>query len=432
MKKSLLRAGGSAFSRLMLVTAASMTIVLTACGGNSAGTSSPAANPISAVAATATTAPAAPTSAVATATKEAPTAAATSTVATSDSPTVSVAAAPTTASATASPITVATTAAVTQTKLTGSPVPLVVYSAQGYDDVATKAFQKATGIPTKLVDDSTGPLLARIQAEKNNPQWGLVWVDGDEAFASLDQQGMLLKGYEPGAKWTDEARSIIPKDESYVPTGLTMAGAVVYDTRYVSNPPTNWQDLLKPEWKGLVGMNNPAISGPTFPFVAGMMEYLGGEAQGKDYFTKLKANGLHVFKTNDDTLHALETGQIKVAMIQSSAGIGAGIKTPTIKVAFLPKESLLPSAIGIDARAPAQEQTEAKMFAEWVLSPAGQEVMLGGDKTGDSLFWPAVSGIQPLNGVPSIQDVPSQVLDPYVWGAKENEINQWFSQNIAQ
>ncbi|MHB8618163.1 MAG: ABC transporter substrate-binding protein [Chloroflexota bacterium] len=319
-----------------------------------------------------------------------------------------------------------------QSSAAGTTVPLVVYSAQGYDKVMVNAFQKATGITTKLVDDSTGPLLAKIQAEKNNPQWGLLWVDGAEAFAALDGQGMLLKGYEPDVAWTKQGASVVPADRSYVPSGLTMAGTLVYDSRTVSNPPTSWQDLLKPEWKGAVGMNNPAISGPTYPFVAGMMQYLGGEQQGKDFFTKLKANGLHVFKTNGDTLHALEGGQIKLAAIQSSAGIGAGLKIRTIKTAFLPKVSLLPSAIGIDAKAPAAEQAEAKKFAAFVLSKAGQQVMLGGDKSGDSLYWPVIAGVSPLGAVPAIGSVAWQAVNPYTWGPKESEINQWFSDNVAQ
>jgi hypothetical protein len=53
-------------------------------------------------------------------------------------------------------------------------VTLVVYSAQGYDKVMTAAFQKATGIPVKLDDNSTGPLLPQIEASTNNPNWGLL------------------------------------------------------------------------------------------------------------------------------------------------------------------------------------------------------------------------------------------------------------------
>ena len=80
---------------------------------------------------------------------------------------------------------------------TAAKVTLVVYSAQGYDSAMTKAFTKATGIPVKLDDNSTGPLLTQIEASKNNPNWGLLWVDGATAFAGLDTQGLLLKGFEP-------------------------------------------------------------------------------------------------------------------------------------------------------------------------------------------------------------------------------------------
>jgi len=405
--------------RRAVIGATAIALFATACSGPAATPTAAPTTAAPAAAAPATTVPATAVPAPATAAAAAPTTA----PATAAAAPTTAAAVPTVASAAANGI---------ATKLTGEPVPLVVYSAQGYDSDMTKAFQAATGIPTKLVDDSTGPLLAKIQAEKANPQWGLVWVDGDEAFASLDQQGMLLKGYEPDANWTAQGKSVVPKDGSYVPTGLTVAGTVVYDTRYVKDPPKTWDDLLQPQWKGVVGMNNPAISGPTYPFVAGMMQFLGGEQQGKDYYSKLKANGVHIFKTNGDTLHALESGQIKVAMIQSSAGIGAGLKTPTIKVAFISKSSLLPSAIGIDAKAPAQEQTEAKMFAEYVLGQAGQEVMLSGDKSGDSLYWPVIQGVRPLSALPDLATVPTQVLDPYAWGAKEAEINQWFTEQIAQ
>ena len=54
-----------------------------------------------------------------------------------------------------------------------SKVTLVVYSAQGYDHAMTAAFTKATGIPVKLDDNSTGPLLTQIEASKNNPDWGI-------------------------------------------------------------------------------------------------------------------------------------------------------------------------------------------------------------------------------------------------------------------
>ncbi|HET6502775.1 MAG TPA: extracellular solute-binding protein [Amycolatopsis sp.] len=310
--------------------------------------------------------------------------------------------------------------------------PLVVYSAQGYAQTVIDAFQKATGIQTKLVKDSTGPLLAKVAAEKSNPQWGLLWADGAEAFAALDGQGQLLKGYAPDVPLTAAGQSVFPQDRSYVPTGITLAGAVLYDPAKTPNPPTSWQELLSPAWRGKVGMPNPSISGPTYPFVAGMMSQLGGEDQGKAYFSQLKANGLQVFDANPDSLHALTTGAIQLDLAQSSTAFAAVVKNPGLKVAFLNKVSLLPSNIGIDAKAPAAVQDEAEKFAAFTLSPAGQQAMLAGNPSGDSLYWPLVNGVSPRQGVPPLDTVAYQTVDPYVWGPRESEINSWFTQNIVK
>ena len=52
----------------------------------------------------------------------------------------------------------------TAASTSAAKVTLVVYSAQGYDQAMTTAFHKATGIPVKLDDNSTGPLLTQIEA----------------------------------------------------------------------------------------------------------------------------------------------------------------------------------------------------------------------------------------------------------------------------
>ncbi len=125
-------------------------------------------------------------------------------------------------------------------------VTLVVYSAQGYDHAMTKAFQKATGIPVKLDDNSTGPLLTQIEASRNNPNWGLLWVDGTTAFAGLDTQGLLQKGFEPNVQWDSLGTQSLPADKSWTPTGVTLMAALVYNKTKVTNPPTTWQQLESP------------------------------------------------------------------------------------------------------------------------------------------------------------------------------------------
>ncbi len=311
-------------------------------------------------------------------------------------------------------------------------VPLVVYSAQGYDSAMTKAFTKATGIPVKLDDNSTGPLLTQIEASKNNPNWGLLWVDGATAFAGLDTQGLLLKGFEPNVTFNSLGTASLPSDNSYTPTGVTLMGIVAYNKTKVTNPPTTWQALESSIWKGQVGMNDPSQSGPTFPFIAGMMNYLGGVNAGESYFSKLKANGLVIHPTNGPTLQALTSGQINLALVQSSAAIGAALGDKNLGIAYLHPVTLLPSAIGIDAKAPAAEQAEAEKFIEFVLSPAGQKVMQSGDPTGDSLYYPVIQGVSPLSALPSLASASTQTINPYTWGPQEGTINTWFDDNIVR
>jgi iron(III) transport system substrate-binding protein len=244
-----------------------------------------------------------------------------------------------------------------------------------------------------------------------------------------------LRGFEPSVSWDSLGTQSVPKDKSWVPTGVTLTAAVVYNSAVVKDPPKTWQALLSPTWKGAVGMNDPSQSGPTFPFIAGMMNFLGGSngvTKGEAYYTKLKANGLVINPTNGPTLQALTGGQIKLALVQSSAGIGAESTDSSLKVDYLNPITLLPSAIGIDAKAPKAEQLEAEKFVEFVLSKKGQQVMQSGDPTGDSLYYPVVNGVKPLPSLPSLAEVKTQTINPYTWGPRESAINTWFDANIVQ
>jgi iron(III) transport system substrate-binding protein len=339
--------------------------------------------------------------------------------------------------ATAGGSTAGATSAAASTGAASGTVPLTLYAAEGYDSVMAKAFTKQTGIPVKLDDDSTGPLLTKITAEKNNPQWSLFWADGDTAFASLDKQGLLLD-YTPTASYTTVGQQLVPTDHSYSPTGTTVMAALIYNSAKVSTVPTSYQELLTAAYKGKVGMNDPSQSGPTFPFIAGIMNQLGGESggvkAGEGYFSALKGNGVHIYPTNGDTLHALETGQIDYGLIQSSAATGETIKVkPTAgyapKIVYLPKSTLLPSAIAIDKGASPAVQAEAKKFVDFALSPAGQAIMQTGDPSGDSLFWPIVDSV---NALPTLPAFPTQYqrIDPYFWGPLENQVNTWFDTNV--
>src|SRR5258707_5391080 len=111
------------------------------------------------------------------------------------------------------PPTTTTGSTATCNKTTG----LTLYSAQGYDNDAAKAFQQQTGITTKLVDDSTGNLLAKIAAEGSNPQWDVTWFDGNVTMQALDDQSLLLKWHSPNTS------NLTSQGAQYVPSrGLSL------------------------------------------------------------------------------------------------------------------------------------------------------------------------------------------------------------------
>lgn len=328
-----------------------------------------------------------------------------------------------------------TSAAATGTtgKSTAGNKELVFYSAEGFDQDIATAFEKKTGIKVKLIDDSTGPLLARMQAEKSNPQWDVAWFDGPSNMQGLDDQGMLYKDYTPAgtANYNDLGKKMYPSDHSYFPVTATAAGAIAYNTKLVkpSELPKDWSDLLKPQYKGEVAMNNPSISGPTYSAVFGLMNVQGGIPQGESFFTKLKANGLQVFDSNGPTLTNLSKGIVKYAIAQDSAIIDQINKKEPFKIIYPTSGvTMLTSNIAIDAKAPHLE--EAKQFVDFVLSAEGMKVAANA-KTGDANF------VSLMNGEPGKQGIrPNNIKwnseDPVAGAQHENDIKTWFTQNIVQ
>ncbi len=323
--------------------------------------------------------------------------------------------------------------AVSLTAFGQTPAPIVLYSAIGYGQKVADGFTKLTGIPVKLVDLSTGPLVAKVQAEKQNPQWNLAWFDGAEAMRDLANQGMLLKGWEPNVKWNALSKKVRPSDKAYIPGGVTLAGVFLVNTKLVpeDKTPTSWQDLLKPEWKGLVGMPNPAVSGPTYPLVAGLMQSLGSESAGKALLTSLKANGLKTFDTGGPLVKQLYAGAIAVAATQSTRGVAGLVAKEAVRVVFPKGVSLLPSDFGISAKGTPEAQESAKKFIEYFLSVEGQKVALGSGDS-DGYYYPIIEGVSANALATPLEKIKYQSVDPNFWGPREAAINTWFANTIAR
>jgi iron(III) transport system substrate-binding protein len=339
-----------------------------------------------------------------------------------------------------------------------SSVPtLLLYNAQGYGDKVAAAFN-ATHPGFKIVvdDDSTGPLFTKIQSEMaaGSPKWGMFWADGATEFAALDKLGYLVPNVVSTKNYNAAGLTNVPADRSFAPTGLTVTGALCYDTVATKGLtlPTTMAGLVTMP-KGSVGMNDPSQSGPTFPIIAGVMAHLAGfsaketptKAQvnaaikkGEAFYLALKKNGLQIHPTNGPTLGAMESNPptLDMATIQSSAcygDINAQPKPlwPTGKVKYLDYSVALPSNIAVDSKLSPALQADAEKFVAFVTSAKGQLAMQHGDPYGDGLFWPVIKGVSPEKYLPNFSVTHAYAINPYVWGPLENQINSWFTNNIV-
>jgi iron(III) transport system substrate-binding protein len=336
-------------------------------------------------------------------------------------------------------VAVATVLAGSLTPVAHAADALQLYAALDYSTDVAAAFTAKTGIPVNLTALSTGPLLAKMTAEKNNPQWGVYWADGAEPCAALDLDKQLLHYKSKGAHLNAIGVQLAPKTMAYQVPGFTEMVGVVYNSSKVRKP-TSWDDLASADFKGQVGMNNPSISGPTYPFLAGLMQQLGGIDAMKAYILKMKGNGMRVFDKNSKTMAALTTGVINVGLVQSSSGIttvniykNKPVTGVTPAITFLSKTTVLPSCLAIDGRASVFQQDAAKKFADFVMTTDAVAIMTKSN-FGDSLFWPTLVGRNPAPGtstMPSIASGIVQFVDPYKYASIQGEIQDWFTKNIA-
>lgn len=309
---------------------------------------------------------------------------------------------------------------------------LVLYSAVDYGPLVARAFTKKTGIPVRVVTSTTGQLLARVSAEGKRPGWDLAWFDGAVAAAGLDQAGLLSRQKIPEALLTRKGQNLVPKNHDWIATGYTLAGVFVF-RRAAKRPPMRWTRLTTASFKQSLGMNNPSISGPTYPLVAGLLRMNGGWPSGQGYFERLRQKGLKVYAKNKYTLAALKAERIQVAMVQSSAGYNLVRHDPKAYAVQIPNPAILLPRVLVEARGLSpKKREEVRRFVTFALSPKTVRMCMkrGGS---DGLFWPVTKGVHvssPL--LPNSATFNLVTLNPRHWGKLEGQVNEWFSRTIAK
>lgn len=194
-----------------------------------------------------------------------------------------------------------------------SAANLVLYTSQPNEDAqaTVDGFMAANpDIKVDWVRDGTPKIMAKLQAEiaAGNPVADVLLIADTVTLERLKQDGKLLAYASPEAGNYDA--SLYDKDGYYYSTKLITTG-IVYNTAAAMTP-ASWQDLAKPEAKGLATMPSPLTSGAALIHAQTLASV---DGLGWDYYKALAENGTTAAGGNGAVLKAVASGEKAYGMV---------------------------------------------------------------------------------------------------------------------
>jgi thiamine transport system substrate-binding protein len=183
-----------------------------------------------------------------------------------------------------------------QKQASSEPVTLTVMTHDSFaaSDTVIKAFEEANNVKLVFVKSGDGgAALNKAILTKNNPQAD-VFYGVDNTFLSRALEAGIYEAYEspalasiPDEFKLDKTHQVTPVDYGDV--------CINYDKAYFASAkltlPTSLDDLTKPEYKGLLVVENPASSSTGLAFLLATISQYGPDHY-LDYWQQLKENGL--------------------------------------------------------------------------------------------------------------------------------------------
>lgn len=297
---------------------------------------------------------------------------------------------------------------------------LTVYSAGPGNLINALAadFQAATGVKVNVFQATTGQVMARLEAERSNPNADVLISASWDSAVDLKAQGDLLA-------YTSANAAMVPdflKDSHYVAQGVS-ALAMAWNRGSSVPRPNEWTDLTQAIYMNEVTMPDPAQSGTAFELVAGLIT-ANGEEQTWQLLSDLIANKMIVPGPNARALNPVLQGAKSVVFgAVDYIALGQQAKGENIEVIF-------PSSGTVAAPRPmmilnySRNQEAAKQFIDFVLSEQGQK------RVADVYLMPARTDIPALR--PTLTELKLIDIDAELAGARRQEVLDRFRQISGQ
>ena len=314
-----------------------------------------------------------------------------------------------------------------------SPVPpadtaedrLVIYTAYEENELKTFWEQFKKDLPdlaakASYIRASTGPIAARLEAEKANPQADVMWGVFNDYMTGLASKG-LLEPYAAKESSSIPARFKHPANMWQGVTLLTVAFAVNQKkmAELKLPPPRSWAELADPKYKGHVVMSNPSTSGTAYLLLASHAARL-GEDRMWPYYDALDKNLSQVTKSGGAPGRMAASGETPI-------GIALAYEVEVAKKQGAPIDVIWPSDgvawtfEGNGLVKGAKNPQNARRFLDWAVSKTAMASYAEWRGTGISRADVAVSG-------PKITDMKLIDLDFVKAGDpqyKERLVKRW-------
>ena len=250
---------------------------------------------------------------------------------------------------------------------------LTVYGSceEEYLAAACQHFQEVFGIKVNYQRLSTGEVQAKIEEEKGNPSAD-VWFGGTtdpynvlakedllEPYAAQNASHLLSDMYkDPDGKWYGIYKGIL---------GFMVNTDEL--TRMNLEAPADWQDLLKPEYKGLIWLSNYNTAG-TAKLVINTMIQKYGHDEGIQYLVDLDKNIEVYTKSGSGPSKNVGTGECVIGIGFLHDGITQIVDNGYDNVQLVIPSSGTSFEVGATAIFKgAAHPNAAKLWIEYALSP---------------------------------------------------------------
>ena len=263
-----------------------------------------------------------------------------------------------------------------KTEVKNKDLKLTIYCGLMEDHMVkvVEEFKAETGIQAEAVRMSSGEILGRLRAEKENPK-ASVWFGGPaDAFIQAKEEELLKNYVSPNADKIEDKF----KDKEGAWTGIYsgylgfVSNAKLLKEKGIEAP-TSWQDLLKPEFKGQISIANPGSSGTAYSALATIVQLM-GEEEGLKYMKALNENVKSYEKSGTAPARLAGQGEVIVGISFLHDGIKYREEGMKDLVLTSPKEGTGYEVGSVAMLNGGPDEEAAKQFIDFVLSKKGQEL----------------------------------------------------------